>query len=158
MYQHVKAEEHRSHDPLVHHWLVSLGFQVLMTDMAAPVPGTPMAATTTLPTQERLDYRETKQGWESYFKGDMTLKELMVSYGKNLVLVAPERMEHMPRIISKVQRDLFELHMGDDKATCSCVCVCVFFVSECVCVCMCACVLVVCVVGVCVCVCGCVGV
>jgi hypothetical protein len=125
MYQHVKAEEHRSHDPLVHHWLVSLGFQVLMTDMAAPVPGTPMAATTTLPTPERLDYRETKQGWESYFKGDMTLKELMVSYGKNLVLVAPDRMEHMPRIISKVQRDLFELHMGDDKATCSCVCVCV---------------------------------
>ena len=116
MYQHVKAEEHRSHDPLVPHWLVSLGFQVLMTDMAAPVPGTPMAATTTLPTQERLDYRETKQGWESYFKGDMTLKELMVSYGKNLALVAPDRMEQMPRIISKVQRDLFELHMGDDKA------------------------------------------
>ena len=90
MYHYVKAEEHRSHDPLAHHWLDSLGFQVLMTDMAAPVPGAPMAATTTLSTQERLDYRETKQAWESYFKLDMTLKELMATYGKKLALVAPE--------------------------------------------------------------------
>ena len=107
MYQYVKAEEHRCHDPLVHHWLVSLGLQALLTDMSSPVPGTAMASSTTLPPPERLDFRETREAWGSYFKGQVHLKDLMVKYGVKLFLVAPDRMEQMHRIISKIQRDLF---------------------------------------------------
>jgi hypothetical protein len=116
MHQYVKAEEHRCHDPLVHHWLVSLGFQALLTDMSGAVPGTAMASSTTLPPPERVDFRETRQAWESYFKGEVNLKDMMVKYGQKLVLVAPDRMEQMPRIISKLQRDLLELHMEDNQA------------------------------------------
>ena len=116
MPNHVKAEEHRAHDPMVHHWLVSLGFETLMTDMAAPIHGTAMASTTSYTTSQRLDYRDAKLGWESFFKGDMSIKQLMATYGNKVVVVAPDRMETMPRIVAKVQRDLFELHMGEDKA------------------------------------------
>lgn len=120
MPQVIKAEEHRSHDPLVHHWLSTMGFKALLTDMSGPVPGTNMeiATRTTLPSPERQGYRETKLAWESYFRGEQTLKELMQQFGNSIVLVAPDRMEAMPRLVSKVQRDLLELHMGEDKVGC----------------------------------------
>jgi len=70
----------------------------------------------TYSTPERLDYRDCKLGWESFFKGDVSIKDLMATYGKKVVVVAPDRMETMPRILAKVQRDLPELHMGEDKA------------------------------------------
>ena len=75
-----------------------------------------MANTTTLPAQARVDYNEAKQYWESYFRGHMSLRDLFAKYGNKVGLVVPDRQEAMPRILAKVQRDLFELYMEDDKA------------------------------------------
>ena len=51
----VWADTFRAHDPLVLHWLVSLGFEKLMTDFATPSPGSALAATTAVPPDARLD-------------------------------------------------------------------------------------------------------
>ena len=61
-------------------------------------------------------YNEAKQYWESYFRGHMSLRDLFAKYGNKVVLVVPDRQEAMPRILAKVQRDLFELYMEEDKA------------------------------------------
>ena len=122
----IKAEEHRAHDPLVHHWLVSMGFQALLTDFCAPVPGTALASSTTLPPPELVDFRDAKRAWEDYFRGHLSLQDLMRRYGRKLVLVAPDRTEYIPRLISKVQRDLFALNMEPDEAmNMCCVLMCV---------------------------------
>ena len=61
-------------------------------------------------------YNEAKQYWESYFMGHMYLRDLFTKYGNKVVLVVPDRQEAMPRLLAKVQRDLFELYMEEDKA------------------------------------------
>lgn len=112
----IKAEEHKSHDPIIHHWLANYGFEALLTDFCAPAAGTALASTTTLPTPARVDYNEAKQYWESYFRGHMSLRDLFTKYGNKVVLVVPDRQEAMPRVLAKVQRDIFELYMEEDKA------------------------------------------
>ena len=112
--------EHKSHDPTIHHWLANYGFQALgeiLTDFCAPASGTALANNTTLPAPARVDYNEAKQAWESYFRGHTSLRDLFNKYGNTGVLVVPDRQEEaMPRLLAKVQRDLFELYMEEDKA------------------------------------------
>ena len=112
----VRAEEHRTHDPIIHHWLANYGFESLLTDFCAPASGTALANNTTLPAPARVDYNQAKQSWESYFRGHTSLRDLFNKYGNKVVLVVPDRQEAMPRILAKVQRDLFELYMEEDKA------------------------------------------
>jgi len=112
----IKAEEHRSHDPIIHHWLATDGFQNLLTDFCTLAVGTALANNTTLPTPARVDYNEAKKYWESYFRGHMSPKEIFNKYGKKVVLVVPDRQETMPRVLAKVQKDIFELYMEEDKA------------------------------------------
>ena len=87
-----------------------------MTDFCAPAAGTALASTTTLPTQARVDYNEATQYWECYFRGHMSLKDTFTKYGNKVVLVVPDRQETMPRVLAKVQKDIFELYMEEDKA------------------------------------------
>ena len=75
-----------------------------------------MANNTTLPAPARVDYNQAKQSWESYFRGHTSLRDLFNQYGNKVVLVVPDRQEAMPRLLAKVQRDLFELYMEEDKA------------------------------------------
>ena len=112
----IKAEDHKSHDPIIHHWLANYGFQNLLTDFCTPAAGTALASTTTLPTPARVDHNEAKQYWEAYFKGNMSLRDLFTTYGNKVVLVVPDRQEVMPRVLAKVQRDIFELYLEEDKA------------------------------------------
>ena len=50
--------------------------------------------------------------WEDFFKGRITLRELLQRHDGSVCLVAPERSEFMPMFITKVQKDLMELHLA----------------------------------------------
>ena len=120
----VWADPFRAHDPLVLHWLVSLGLEKLMTDFATPSPGSALAATTTVPPDARLDLQLAKVDWEAFWRGQLSLKELFQRHGPKVCMVLPERQELTPRLVALVQRSLMPLHMEDNKdvATLACQC------------------------------------
>lgn len=120
----VWADTFRAHDPLVLHWLVSLGFEKLMTDFATPSPGSALAATTAVPPDARLDLQHAKVDWEAFWRGQLSLKELFQRHGPKVCMVLPERQELTPRLVALVQRSLMPLHMEDNKdvATLACQC------------------------------------
>jgi len=54
--------------------------------------------------------QQAKQTWESYWQGQNNLKDIFQAHGNKDCMVAPERMDCLPTLVSKLQRDLMELH------------------------------------------------
>jgi hypothetical protein len=111
----VWADPYRAHDPLVLHWLVSLGFEALLCDFAAPSPGTALASTTTVPPAQRVDLAAAKLDWENFWKGNMGLKDLLHKHGGKVCMVTPERTEITPRLVGLLQRNLMAQFMVDKE-------------------------------------------
>ena len=86
---------------------------MLFTCFSIPSPGTSLASQHQTVPNNRAPLQEGLATWVNYFKGKQTMRELLSNHGGSVCLVAPERLEHMPMIIGKVQRDLMELHLAD---------------------------------------------
>ena len=115
LHDKVWHDQYRCHDPLVLHWLVSLGFECLITDFAAPGAQTALASNTTMPPTQKLDYLTAKGTWENFWKGHMDLRDLFSRHGPKVCMVAPERSQVINRTISLLQRHLMLIHIKADK-------------------------------------------
>ena len=48
--------------------------------------------------------------WANFLNGALTLQDMSQIYGNKICLVVPERFGQMPKLISKLQRDLLVMH------------------------------------------------
>jgi len=88
-----------------------LDFDKLITCFGAPVEKMVSAiGDQAVVCKQRMDLQQAKLTWEGYWKGETTLKELFSQHGNKLCMMAPERMDCLPTLVAKLQRDLFELH------------------------------------------------
>ena len=63
----LKADVFRSRDPLVLQWLANpLGYKSLLTDCGDSLQGSPLAMSTVLPPNERVDFNAAKDKWVNY--------------------------------------------------------------------------------------------
>ena len=108
-------DEYRCHDPLVLHWLVSLGYECLITDFGAPGAGTILASTTTMPPIQKVEYEAAKHSWDQFWKGHWDLGNLFQQHGSKVCMVAPERSEVINRLVALLQRYLMVQHLKRDK-------------------------------------------
>jgi hypothetical protein len=106
------ADPQRSHDPLVLNWVATaLDFDKLITCFGAPVDKmTNAIGEQAVVCKERMDLQQAKQTWESYWQGQINLKDIFQAHGNKVCMVAPERMDCLPTLVSKLQRDLMKLH------------------------------------------------
>ncbi len=106
----VWADTRRALDPLVLQRLAtSVGYEMLLTDFGHPLQASVLALSTILPPKERVALNEAKDKWTSFWNGSLTLHGLFQLYGDRICMVASERFDQMPKIISKLQWDLFEM-------------------------------------------------
>jgi hypothetical protein len=115
LHNKVWHDQYRCHDPLVLHWLVSMGFECLITDFAAPGAQTALASNTTMPPSQKVDYETAKKSWDNFFKGHIDLRELFKQHGPKVCLVAPERTQVINRLVALLQRNLMLMHIKADK-------------------------------------------
>lgn len=106
------ADPCRSHDPLVLNWVAAaLEFDKLITCFGAPVDKMVNAiGEQAVVCRERMDLQQAKNTWESFWQGQTTLKEIFLAHGNKVCMMAPERMDCLPTLVAKLQRDLMELH------------------------------------------------
>jgi hypothetical protein len=68
-----------------------------------------LGLSTVLPPRERVDLNEAKEKWVNVWNGSRNLHAMWQLYGNKICTGAPQRFDHMPLLISKLQRDLFEM-------------------------------------------------
>jgi hypothetical protein len=129
----------RCHDPLVLHWLVSLKFESIITDFAAPGQQTALGGNTTMPPNQKVDYETAKVTWDNFWRGHLDLQGLFKEHGSKVCLVAPERSAITNRLVALLQRYLMAQHLKTDKDTTHTLssivhtnCVCHHLVAKCV--------------------------
>jgi len=83
---------------------------MLLTCFANPTPGTSLASQHQTVPNNKAPLMDAAFVWEDYFKRKVTLRELPQTHDGSVCMVAPERSEFMPMFITKVQKDLMELH------------------------------------------------
>ena len=85
---------------------------MLLTCFANPTPGTPLASQHQTVPNNRAPLLDAANIWEDFFMGRITVRDLLHRNDGSVCLVAPERSEFTPMFITKVQKDLMEMHLA----------------------------------------------
>ena len=74
---------------------------------------------TVLPPRERVDLNDAKDKWVSFWNGSLSLHAMFQLYGNKICMVVLERFDHMPLLVSKLQRDLLEMRQPTMSNVCA---------------------------------------
>ena len=89
LYDKVRGDQRRAHDPLVLQWMVtSLSYERLLTDFGRPLQTSVLAQSTILPPRERVDFNETKDKWTNFWKWTLAWHDMFVIFGNKICMVA----------------------------------------------------------------------